>query len=422
MGPPDAHDPHQEWSDAGELAGAALRGVVRVVADTHSAVVRRVTDALPPAAAPVMATERVISSLVYGIVAAAHRVAPRAAAEAAAALAGPEAPPPSTSRVGGALLPAVNGFWGDRVAAEHAALAIPMAVRVHGADLPLHPDAVADGFPQASGHLVVFVHGLAGSERWWHLRADSTSGSYGDRLLRDHALTPVVVRFNSGRHISDNGADLAALLDDLVAAWPVPVESVSLVGHSMGGLVVRSASHLASVRGAAWVPRLRAVVSLGTPHLGAPLEKATHVADRALRLLPETEPLSRPLASRSAGIKDLRYGALVEEDWAGYDPDEFLRDRCTQVPLLPHVTYYWVAASLSHDPEHPIGRLVGDGLVLGTSAGGTSPRRNVGLKEAHGARVAGASHLSLVNHPEVYERLAEWLAPPDASGRAATEP
>jgi pimeloyl-ACP methyl ester carboxylesterase len=310
--------------------------------------------------------------------------------------------------VGAAAQAASNALWGDRVEAEHEVLAIPMAVRVGGADLTLSSPAVAAAFPRATPHVVVMVHGLVGDERWWHLRTRSGTGSYGDRLLRDHDLTPVVVRYNSGRHISENGRDLSALLECLVAAWPVPVASVSLVGHSMGGLVARSACHVGAESGADWTARTRVLVSLGTPHLGAPLERAAHVTDRALRLLPETEPFSRPLAARSAGIKDLRYGALVEEDWAGYDPDEFLRNRCTQVPLLPHITYYWVSSSLTHDPTHPVGRLLGDGLVLRASASGS----HIGFDEASGVHVGAASHLHLMNHPEVYEQLAVWLEPP----------
>lgn len=409
--PPTAAD---EWQAAGALAATGLRGIVRMAADTHAAITRRVTAYLPPAAAPIMATERLVSSAVYGVVGAAHVVAPRVAARIAAATAGTSATArPSESRAGGGAIAASNAFWGDRVVADHPALAIPMAVRVARADLPLHPEAVATAFPHATPHVVVFVHGLVGDERWWHLRTRSGTGSYGDRLLRDHDLTPVVIRYNSGRHISDNGRDLSHLLESLVDAWPVPVASVCLVGHSMGGLVARSACHLGQESGAVWTARTRALVSLGTPHLGAPLEKAVHVTDRALRLLPETEPFSRPLASRSAGIKDLRYGALVEEDWAGHDPDEFLRNRCTQVPLLPHVTYFWVSSSLTRDPTHPIGRLLGDGLVLPASASGTSPGRRVGFDDASGAHIAAASHLDLMNHPEVYEQLARWLAPPE---------
>ena len=47
---------------------------------------------------------------------------------------------------------------------------------------------------------------------------------------------------------------------------------------------------MASQDGAAWVPHVRHVVSLGTPHMGAPLEQAAHVASAALRALPETRP------------------------------------------------------------------------------------------------------------------------------------
>lgn len=396
------------WVAAGGLLASATSGLVRIAADTHAAISRRVASGLPPAAEPVMATERAVASTVYALLAKAHDVAPRSVGRLADAL----VEPASTARVAAAALPVSNALWGDRVETEHPRLAIPMAVRIGGRDLPLSPTDLAAAFPAATGHLVVFVHGLAGDERWWRLGTANGTGSYADRLMAEHGLTPVVVRYNSGRRISDNGRDLSGLLTSLTHAWPVPLESVNLVGHSMGGLVARSACHAAYQDGAPWLPLARVLVTLGSPHLGAPLEKTVHVADRLLRLLPETEPLSRPLAARSVGVKDLRYGSLVEDDWAGHDPDEWLRDRCTQVPLVPHITYYWVASTLSRDPSHPVGRLLGDGLVLPGSARGASATRRIGFDEANGRHVGGASHLSLMNHPEVYEQLAVWLRPP----------
>lgn len=164
----------------------------------------------------------------------------------------------------------------------------------------------------------------------------------------------------------------------------------------MGGLVARSACHLGDVAQASWTPLVHAVVSLGTPHLGAPLEKSAHVADLLLRRLPETEPVGRLLATRSLGIKDLRYGALVEQDWAGHDPDELLRDRCTDVPFLPHAAYHWVAATLTRSPGHPAGRLLGDGMVRPPSAGGVGRSRRIPFETDHGAHVGGSGHLDLL--------------------------
>jgi pimeloyl-ACP methyl ester carboxylesterase len=245
---------------------------------------------------------------------------------------------------------------------------------------------------------VVFLHGLSLSEEsWWRVAGGRRPArSYGDRLGRDLGLTPVYVRYNTGLRISDNGRALSRLLDELTASWPVPVRSIALVGHSMGGLLARSACHCGNIDGAAWVPAVGTVVTLGTPHLGAPLEKGVHVTDWLLSRLPETAPLARPLQARSAGVRDLRLGSVAEED--------------AEVPFLDHATYYFVAAVVSRDPEHPAGRLLGDGLVRYPSASGQGRTRRVPFEIGNGARLCGVGHLALVNHPAVYRRLRAWLA------------
>ncbi len=407
-------DPRERSHAAADAAGAGLAGLVGMVRDTHSAVLRRVERQLPPAAAPVTATERVISGGVYSLLSAAHRHVPGAVARAWTTVAprDPTAPPSRLDRAGQA---AANGLWGDRLERDHAPFAIEMAVRSAGSDVPLQPAALADAFPDATGHLVVFVHGLAEDETCWQRPHEHLEGGYSDRL-RGSDLTPVDIRYNSGLRVSENGRRLASLVDGLVAAWPVPVESLSFVGHSMGGLVARSACHVADDAGAGWAPAVRAVVMLGTPHHGAPLEKAVHVVDWLLRRTPETEPFSRPLASRSAGIADLRFGAVLDDDLS--HPERLLHDGRTHPPLLSHVTYYWVAASLSPDPDHPWGRLVGDGLVRYPSASGSARRRasaGTTLDPDNGVHVTGASHLDILNHPDVDERLRAWLAPADPS-------
>jgi pimeloyl-ACP methyl ester carboxylesterase len=258
----------------------------------------------------------------------------------------------------------------------------------------------------------VFLHGLMETEFSWGARE-----TYGTRLARDLGVTPVYVRYNSGLHISRNGRLLSELLEELVEAWPLEVERISLVGHSMGGLVARSACYAAAGagdaaaagNGVAWVRRVRHSVSLGTPHMGAPLEQAVHVLSHGLAALPETRPFANFLRRRSAGIRDLRQGSLVDEDWEGRDPDALRAAACAEVPLLEGATHCFVSATITRSERHPLGRLLGDTLVLVPSACGRSRTRRIPFQEEYGLHVGGAHHFALLNHPAVYERLRDWL-------------
>jgi pimeloyl-ACP methyl ester carboxylesterase len=204
--------------------------------------------------------------------------------------------------------------------------------------------------------------------------------------------------------VSENGASLDALLE----RFPAPAE-IALVGHSMGGLVARSACHQAALRGASWVERLRVTVSLGTPHFGAPLEQAVHAASAALHTLPETRPLARFLRRRSAGIRDLRRGSVVDEDWRDQDPDALRARACAEVPLHEGATHCFVAATITRTPGNPVARLLGDSLVLVPSASGRTRTRRL-FEDSNGLELGGTHHLALLNHPAVYEQLRRWLA------------
>jgi pimeloyl-ACP methyl ester carboxylesterase len=309
-------------------------------------------------------------------------VAAAALAGRAAAVTGRDRPLSTTPR-GAALLALLNGLRGDALERESSALALPMSLRVDGEPGP---------------RIAVFVHGLFESEHAWGYGGGAR---YGDRLASEHGFTPVYVRYNSGRHISENGLALARSLDDLTAGWPVAIEQIALVGHSMGGLVARSACHA----GGDWTGRVTHIVSLGSPHAGAPLESVVHYAAAALGAVPETRPFSRFLRRRSAGIRDMRRGSLVDEDWQGLDPDALRAAACRELPLLDGAVHCFVAATVTRTASHPVARLIGDWLVLEASA-------SHGAQEA--LHVGGANHLALLNHPAVYERLEKWLALPHA--------
>ncbi len=216
------------------------------------------------------------------------------------------------------------------------------------------------------------------------------------------------VRYNSGLHISDNGRRLAELIDGLAASWPVPVSEIALIGHSMGGLVARSACHYGRAEG--WKAKVRHVFTLGAPHRGAPLEQAANVACSALSLLPETRGLATPLRNRSVGIKDLRYGYLLDEDWLGHDGDTFLRNTGRQIPFLETANHYFVCATIAADADAPLSRIIGDLLVLRSSAWSHAGRgQRMTFPIDHYRHIGGATHFDLLNHPAIYQQLVKWL-------------
>ncbi|MEH6607635.1 MAG: alpha/beta hydrolase, partial [Pseudomonadales bacterium] len=315
------------------------------------------------------------------------------------------------------LQSSLNGLWGDYLSQKNSALDTKMTLRHNGRDLPIKAQAVAAAYPNPTNKICVFVHGLAATEWLWtfssaqHYEGD-TGTSFGSRLYDDLGYTPIYIRYNSGKHISDNGRQLAALISELVEAYPVPIEEIALIGHSMGGLVARSAASYGHEQKQPWVDSLRHVACVGAPNLGAPLEKAVNLLTGVLQHIDAAaaQVSSRFLNSRSAGIKDLRYGYTVDDEWLGKDPDAVFTDDRLNVPLVDGVGYYFFAATVSKDSAHPLGRLFGDLLVRLPSASGEAidPARRIPF--ASGGVFQGISHIHIVNHPDVYEVLRDCFS------------
>jgi pimeloyl-ACP methyl ester carboxylesterase len=197
------------------------------------------------------------------------------------------------------------------------------------------------------------------------------------------------------------------MLYQLQAQWPVPIDELVLVGHSMGGLVARSACHYGAQQRHRWIDAVRHVVCLGSPHLGADLEKGVNIASWALARLPETRAIASFLNARSDGVKDLRFGSCGDEDWCDADPDEFLRDRCQEVPFLPGATYHLVATTAA---PALVGMVAGDHLVRSKSASGRGKSRSLPFEPEHGLTLTGLNHFDLLNHPHVDAKLRAWIA------------
>ena len=384
MGVSGAGEPRRrdEVAAAAELGAHLVDVLSRPAQDTHRLVARRIFRALGPVAAPVRVVHDVIADVSYVGVRTGARVVARAVG-AGSALLPPErtAHAVTSTAAGSVIVGAVNGLLGDRLLADGNHLAVQLGPhhqrRVVGAETAL----LARAHPEPTGHVVVFVHGLGETEQAWWYRHDGR-GSHG-QALAELGATPVVLRYNTGRPVADNGRELARLLAELVRVWPVPLERIDLVGHSMGGLVLREACSRTVAQ--QWLPLVRTATYLGTPHDGAPLAQGAARLASLLSWRPETRPWAGILDVRSAGTLDL--------------------ERAHRLPLAPGVRHVAVAATLAADPSAWWAGAVGDGLVTVSSAKHTVPETHV---------VPATGHLALLTEPRVTAILAElitWVRP-----------
>lgn len=376
------------------LSEIADEVVVRTVRDTHVAWLDRVHGILrrravdPGGVAPLTeVVHRGVAAGVYGGLGAGCRAAAAGLGALADRGVGPALEDTPRGRF---LTSAVDGIIGDRLARERPRLAVPLAVRRDGRDVSADPAALAAAFPSATGRVAVLLHGLSENESAFDRRRADVGATYAETLAA-LGWTPVLLRANTGLGVRENGVALAALLRDLVAAWPAAVDRLALVGHSMGGLLLRAACAVALEDEQPWTARVAHVVTLGTPHLGAPLAGGVGHGARALARLPETAAFGRILDQRSAGVHDLVHG-LGEE-----------------VPPLPHARYHLVSATLARSPYHPVSRFLGDLLVRQPSAYGRGRRQPGLFPGADELHLPATGHLDLLNHPEVHTALRTWL-------------
>jgi len=296
-----------------------------------------------------------------------------------------------------ALRAAVNGVYGDHLARTGNPLAIEMSLRAWGRAVDVTDPGAS--YRETDGHapsskLLVLVHGLCLNDLHWR----RAGHDHGAALADEFGYSPLYVRYNSGLHIRDNGRALAALLESLVRNWPVAVQELCIIGHSMGGLVARSACVSADEHGHDWLSRLGKLVFLGTPHHGSPLERGGNRLDFILDLSPYSAPLTRLGTTRSAGIQDLRYGAITADD-------------LQSVPLPQGVACYAAAATLGKRRSLLADRLIGDGLVPLNSALGRHRTRSKALGIPKTRQWIGyeMGHLELLCRPEVYAQLRIWF-------------
>ena len=362
---------------ASQLLIDATTGTTSVVEDMHHTIA---------ATSPFGALLKPLTGLVYSSVRGVTRVVGVAVDEALQQLApllGEGEPGPEVL----AAVAALNGVIGDQLERTGNVLAQPLELHARG---------------KTSARVVVLVHGSSMSDvQWLRLGHD-----HGAALARDAGVSPVYARYNSGLHISTNGKRLAAELERLVEESQL--EELVLLGFSMGGLVARSACHAAELQGLRWRRRLSALVCLGTPHHGSPLERAGSWADAALGFSRYSAPIARLGKLRSEGVTDLRFGYVLDAHWQGRERFQLGADEREPLPLPRGVRCFAVAATRSKGPE---ARLRSDGLVPVPSALGEhrAPHLHLKFPTEHQRIVYGAAHLDLLSSGEAYAAVKGWL-------------
>jgi PGAP1-like protein len=305
-----------------------------------------------------------------------------------------------------AVMAALNGMMGDYLAATENPLAIPMRLRRKGQPLTLEKKALSSAIPPPHHKLLVLVHGLCMNDLQWSRKGRD----FGAALARDLGYTSIHLHYNSGLHTSTNGRAFAALIETLLQLWPEPLKEFAILAHSMGGLVSRSAFYYGMAAGHAWPQHLRKLVFLGTPHHGAMLERGGNWVNFCLGLNTYAAPLARLAKLRSAGITDLRYGNVLDEDWQGFDRFEHAGDLRHPVPLPEGVRCYAIAANVGKKADD----LFGDGMVPVDSALGRheDPGKTLSFAPSRQWVGFGMNHWEMLSRPAVYAQIRRWIAVP----------
>lgn len=281
---------------------------------------------------------------------------------------------------------ALNASVGDYLQREQNPLDLQLRLRTSTRFLD---EPQSDWNPK---RVALYVHGLGANEWSWFLGSEKQHGdpaeAFPTMLERDLGLEPLFVRYNTGRSIEENGRALREKLTWFFE-YHSP-EELFIVGHSMGGLVANAAVQDPSN----WRDHVKCVVTIGSPHSGAPLAKLADHSGRFLNAidLPTTKILGRLLSGRSVGVKDLSIGFEVDDH----------QD-------IPRVFLSATALRASG----PVAQNIGDLLVPASSAHGGSLGGDWRTRNTD-----GVLHHQVQNHPSVYESLLcaiRAAIPPESS-------
>ncbi|MBF0120150.1 MAG: alpha/beta hydrolase [Desulfobacterales bacterium] len=312
--------------------------------------------------------------------------------------------------LGNLCLSFLNGAIGNFLKETKNELAIEMGFYLNNKLIPLSKKNILKLTPEPTSKICVLLHGLVCNEELWNFPTEPNvtyNENYGTLLQKDYGYTPLFVRYNTGLHVSENGRTFSELMHNLESVYPKCIEEIVIIGHSMGGMVAKSGFHYAELTNCFWQKKVSNVFYLGSPHMGSYVEKTANITSSILSGIknPITKIISDIINIRSDGIKDMRFGNLIDEDWMGYDSNAFMENNRNYVTLLKNAKHYMFIGTVSNDPEHIANKVFGDFTVRMNSA---SQGYHKSLKD-HVKIFPGIKHLALSHNPEVYNEIKKIL-------------
>ena len=414
------HDAVDDWRGLGDLIELATRRLSAPVEGVHHAIADGWFHVAGHNGSRGHTAHRAATESLYGSVRIAGSIA-RVSLDIGATTIGNlhRVRPLWDSRIGAGIRAAANALWGDEFERSSSPLHTELSIR-DTTGTPVTTDSVTLSltFEKSTPRLAVLLHGLGKTERCWNPKTtDDANTTSLPEMLEADGFTPILVRYNSGRRVSDNGEALAALLEEITKNWPTPVDEIVLIGHSMGGLVARSSLYAGRSANHDWIDSANHLVALATPHFGSPIEKGAHVASELLTSAVATRSLGEFIDGRSAGIKDMRHGTIHSTDHSDH-PEISERNHVVVAPPIKGVRQHHAVGVVTDSASHPLGFLVGDLVVRVNSATGISSTGHVA--SANVRVFGGLDHLGLLHDASVHTQIREWLTPVSPTSSIAT--
>jgi pimeloyl-ACP methyl ester carboxylesterase len=414
------HDAVDDWRGLGDLIEMATQRLSAPAEEVHHAIADGWFRVAGRRGTPAHAAHQAVTANLYGSVRMAGSAA-RTSLDIGATTIGKHRHirPLWDSRIGAGIRAAANALWGDEFERRSSPMHTELSIHdTNGAPVAADHAALTSTFEKPTARLAVLLHGLGKTERCWNTKASDEGSIAGlPKMLEADGFTPILVRYNSGRRVSDNGEALAALLEETTMNWPTAVDEIVLIGHSMGGLVARSSLYSGRSADHDWIYSVNHVVALATPHFGSPIEKGAHVASQLLTTAAVTRSLGGFINGRSAGIKDMRHGSIHATDHSE-DSESSEGGRIVVAPPIKGIRQHHAVGVVTDSTSHPLGILVGDLVVRVNSATGVSSTGHVA--SANVRVFGGLDHLGLLHDASVHTQIREWLTPDAPRNTEAT--
>jgi pimeloyl-ACP methyl ester carboxylesterase len=263
--------------------------------------------------------------------------------------------------------------------------------------------------------VILFIPGLFTDEKLWldrTIKIDErqvvSSGIADDYKKRGYF--PIFIRFNHGKHISDNGKELLVLLNEFIKLEPTI--KFNVIAYSIGCLILRSTLYYA--REAAidiGSKNFGKVIFISSPDGGSYLEKSGFWATVIMERAPNIAFMLLGIIGnlRSDAIKDLSHGVIREEDWNSFN---YLSRywKSHYFGELENIDCYQLYSSFGEDGS-PFQEWLGDGIVELPSL--TILTENVFLrkdrKELRSTNIVGNNHFTILASGLLRKRIREIM-------------